>query len=296
MTLDPEAQRLLDKFIDQRRTSAQEHLAGVYGFPVGRAEGCWVFDEAGRGVLDFGIGGQTHLLGHRNEQVRYALHEHGHHYLYTGEDHLAAFPVKYAETLAGHLPAHFRVAVVPSVADARSIADAMPGTVLDQTRTGLGRTGRMWSQDPTAADVVLIGPSGGGGLPFAAVAAHKRLWDGITLPPMTNHPLLCVAGLVVLKQITDDLLDHVERMGAVLAEGLAELTQQFSFLRPPNGVGLLQFLKTSDTEQASEFREQCLARGLILHPDLALTPPLTVTEQEVRQAIDILADVCLDWR
>ncbi|QDH91781.1 aminotransferase [Mycobacterium phage Phrappuccino] len=290
----------LDHMIEERRASARAHLPGHWDFPVGRAERCHVFDETGRPYLDFGPGGAINILGHHNEQVTHALWNHLHQYSYTGQ-HAGRYQVAYAEALAATFPQPDRqVLVLSSVSEARRIAREMPGRIHDESGTGFGRTGRMWGSDPDDDAVVLLGPAGGGGLPFAALVASAEQFDGISPPPMAAHPLACTAGTAVLSQLTPELLQHVAAMGTVLADGLAEVAEQFpavirSVAGPPDGVGLLQKITTVDLEDTQRLFEACRDRGLLLHHTLYLTPPLVITEQEVKQAVDILADVCLDW-
>lgn len=293
--LDEPHRKLIDEYIGQRRAKADAHLVGTFGMAVGRAQGSWVYDVADRPFLDFGPGGAVNLLGHRNDTIGYLIQEHTYHYLYPGEGFLQRFPAEYAEALARHLPEGFKVLVLTSLAEARAVAAGLGGPIVDETATGFGRTGRMWGNEHGPGDVVLLGPSGGGGLPFAAVAAHSDRWHTVAVPPMANHPLVCGAALAVLRGITDELLEQVRTTAAALTKGLNELAAQFSFLGPPRGIGLLQFLQLKDKERAQAFRDSCRDSGLLIHPDLALTPPLTVTEREVNHAVDILADVCLDW-
>lgn len=303
--MDDAARRILAQLIDDRRTQARTYLHGGHDFPVGRGEGCWIFDESGTPHLDFGPGGAIHLLGHRNPRVHETLADHLYHYTYTGEDHLARYPIEYAQALSERFPPDRegnprKVLVLSSLSDARRLAEALTRSGwADEARTGFGRTGAMWDYDSQGLrpDVVVLGPSGGGGLPFAAVVAPSVLFDTLDeLPPMANHPLACAAAKAVLDQITDELLAHVSAMGQRFNTGLAELHAQFpGILKPTSGVGLLQKIEILELGDTQKFRDACRVRGLLLHPDLQATPPLIVSEQEVNQALDVIADVCLDW-
>ncbi len=300
-----EARALLDKVVEDRRARSVTYLPGPRTFPVGRAEGCLVYDDYGSAYLDFGPGGEVNILGHRNPQVVHAITDHLVHYTYTGEDHLSRFAIEYAEALSKTLPPDqdgnpYQVLVLPSVTQADALIRSLPGTVWDDTVAGFGRTGTMWGFERTAGvpDTLIVGSEGGGGLPFAALVSTRRVMETIPcLPFMSAHPVVCAAASAVLAQITPELLAHVGAMGEVLSGGLAELSKQFPDIIVPAAPapGLLQKVPLHYSISVETFVRSCRDKGLLMHSDLHLTPPLVVTEQEVRQAIDVLGDVCLDW-
>jgi 4-aminobutyrate aminotransferase-like enzyme len=260
-----------------------------------------VFSEHGFPFLDFGPGAAANVLGHSHPTVVMRIQEHLSHYTFTGTDHLARFSIEYASALAQAVGEDYQALVVPSIRDARWIAHLMPGITDDETKTGFGRTGKLWGfqHDGTKPDIVILGPGGGGGLPFAAVVARTAMFTPDVrreIPMMAAHPVVCVAAAAVLEHLQPELLSHVVEMGRVLTEGLGQLHAQFpEHIAPPHqsGVGLLQCLPITDKVDAQKFRAALMHGGLLTHPDLTLTPPLTITEQEVRQAIDVIADACL---
>lgn len=301
----------------QRVAFARTHLPGDHTFPVGSAAGAFVLLDAGRPHLDFATGGEVNILGHCPPGLTAEIWRHCHWLTYGGEDMADASSVHYAEKLAARFDEPRQVLVVPSVADAWSVVRTITGgefllldrlwlttepnacVVADETRTGFGRTGRLWGYQhgSTTPHVVVLGPAGGGGLPYAAVVAPPELFEGFSnLPPMSCHPLVSAVATWVLDHLTDDLLAHVRTMSEVLHGGIGELAGQFpAVIRGSSGVGLRQKLSINETSRTQEFRAACRSEGLLLHPDLVMTPPLTVTEQEVVHAVDILAAVCLDW-
>jgi 4-aminobutyrate aminotransferase-like enzyme len=301
--VEPSALELLARIVGQRRDDAVIYLPGERWFVTGRAEGCLVYDELGAAFLDFGSGGAVNLLGHCHPELRRTL-EHFRFYTYTGDDHIARFSVEYAKALSEKFPPDAdgqprQVLVTASLEQADAIARSIPGSLGSEVTTGFGRTGAMWGFEHyglPCPDVVVLGTSGGGGLPFAAVVATASSFATASLPPMVSHPVTSAMALMVLQGITDELLTHVRTVSGVLSDGLAELTQQFpAILSGANGVGLTQQLFTTEQVDKNKFRDACRAAGLFMHPDLTLTPPLVVTEQEVRQAIDVIADIALDW-
>lgn len=171
--------------------------------------------------------------------------------------------------------------------------------VADETVTGFGRTGTFLASEQLrfAADVVMLGPSGGGGAPFAALVAPRSVFDRAPgIEPGFVSPLSCAAALGVLAGLTAELLQHVRTMGELLERLIGEVAEQFPrHIVGCTGAGLLRRLTLADPTSAGKLWEGCRDQGLILGPDLTLTPPLTVSEDEVAAAVDVLADVLLEW-
>ena len=102
----------------------------------------------------------------------------------------------------------------------------------------------------------------------------------------------------------ETLRENAERVGQFALAKLRDLQGRHSLVGDVRGLGLLlgvelvrdrQSLERA-TEEAEEVMYQALARGLsfklTMGNILTLTPSLTVTEEEVTEAVDIL-DECL---
>jgi len=124
--------------------------------------------------------------------------------------------------------------------------------VVDEIQTGLGRTGRWfalehWGLEP---DVVLIGKAlSGGYMPVAAMATTRAIFDRAvgTLERSYVHQstygrnrLSMAAGLAALRIIErDGLVEHSERIGTMLLEGLRELQGRHEMIAEVRGSGLM---------------------------------------------------------
>jgi acetylornithine/succinyldiaminopimelate/putrescine aminotransferase len=97
-----------------------------------------------------------------------------------------------------------------------------------------------------------------------------------------GNPVVCAVACAVVETVDDELLANVRERSAQLAEVL-----------PVRGAGLLLALET--TRPAADVLADCLDGGLLATSagptTLRLTPPLTVTHEEVAQAISILQEV-----
>lgn len=171
--------------------------------------------------------------------------------------------------------------------------------IADETVTGFGRTGSFLAMDHypgVIPDIVLLGPAGGGGLPFAAVVASPECFarlDEIELGSFS--PIVAAAAYGVLVSMTPTLMGHVVTHAQILTDALGEIRDQFPLLvSGSTGVGLLQQMHLFDQKHVMPFRMKCRSKGLLLAPDLVLTPPLTVSEDEIAAAADVMADALLE--
>jgi acetylornithine/succinyldiaminopimelate/putrescine aminotransferase len=97
--------------------------------------------------------------------------------------------------------------------------------------------------------------------------------------------------------MTPILLDHVAAQGTLLTEKIAELRDQFSVVvSGSTGVGLLQKIQLTDQRFITPFHLKCRNKGLIMAPDLVLTPALTVSADEILAAADVMADALLEMQ
>jgi ornithine--oxo-acid transaminase len=124
--------------------------------------------------------------------------------------------------------------------------------VVDEIQTGLGRTGAWFAlqHDGLEPDFVLVGKAlSGGYMPVAAMVTSREIHDKAvgTLERCYVHQstfgrnrLSMAAGLAALRIIErDGLVEHAERTGTVLLDGLAELQQRHELIKEVRGRGLM---------------------------------------------------------
>ncbi|HTU86947.1 MAG TPA: aspartate aminotransferase family protein [Solirubrobacteraceae bacterium] len=203
--------------------------------------------------------------------------------------------------------------------------------VLDEIQTGLGRTGRWfalehWGLKP---DFVLVGKAlSGGYVPVAAMVTTRKIHDKAvgTLERSYVHQstfgrnrLSMAAGLAVLRIIErDGLIEHAERVGNLLLDGLRELQQRYEIIEEVRGSGLMvgfELCPPSSRRGRFSWRlMQMASEGLFpqlivipLHRDhnvitmaagkndvIKLLPPLTLSEVEARSFLVALDAVLAD--
>jgi predicted acetylornithine/succinylornithine family transaminase len=161
----------------------------------------------------------------------------------------------------------------------------------DEVQTGVGRTGSFFAFDQLGVRPHLVTLAKGlaNGLPIGALLvgdhAAPGLEPGDHASTFGGNPVVCAAACAVVETVDEELLAAVRSRGQQLEKGLAELGAV-------HGAGLLLGLELAS---ASEAVAACFDAGLLVTSagpaTLRLTPPLTVTSDEVAQAISILREV-----
>jgi len=170
--------------------------------------------------------------------------------------------------------------------------------IMDEVQTGLGRTGRWFGFQHAgiAPDIVTMAKALGNGAPIGAcwaradVAAAFAPGDHATT--FGGQPLAARAALTVLDVMArEDVPQRARRAGTRLTEAL----QKTPGIVDVRGLGLLLAAELEPGLDASDVARRSLEAGLVLNAvtpsALRLAPPLLVTDEEIDDAIAILATV-----
>jgi 4-aminobutyrate aminotransferase len=185
--------------------------------------------------------------------------------------------------------------------------------IFDEIPQALGRTGRMFVCEhfDVVPDILVLGKGlGGGVLPLAAIVARPHL-DVLPHGALGHYtheknPVLAAAALATIRVIEEEgLVDRARTLGAHALGRLRELAPRHRLVGDVRGLGLLlgvELVRDPTTreravDEAERVMYAALARGLSFKVTagniLTLTPPLTVTREDLDRALDIL-DRCLD--
>lgn len=186
----------------------------------------------------------------------------------------------------------------------RSIADRH-GLLLifDEVQTGMGRTGRLWCHQwsDITPDIMTIAKAIASGLPMGACLATKEVAKAFSPgshgSTFGGTPLVSAAALATLEVLLDQgVLASVPAKGAYLLERLQTLQQRHKLVKEVRGRGLMAAVELNSP--AEDVLGVCLSRGLLLSCQmgtiLRFLPPLTVTQEEIDQAVAILDGVLMD--
>jgi 4-aminobutyrate aminotransferase len=180
--------------------------------------------------------------------------------------------------------------------------------ILDEIPIGLGRTGRFFAFEHYAVvpDMVVLGKGLGGGImPLAALIAREGL--NVAAEKALGHytheknPVACAAGLATLEVLEEaNLVERAANLGRAALAQLEGLRTRHPLIGEVRGLGLLlgiELLRSPSTlEPATDEAEQvmyaALRRGLNFKVTqgnlLTLTPALTLSQDELEQAVGIL--------
>jgi acetylornithine/N-succinyldiaminopimelate aminotransferase len=160
---------------------------------------------------------------------------------------------------------------------------------LDEVQTGVGRTGSFFAYEQLGIrpQLVTLAKALANGLPIGVLLVADEAAGGFVpgdhATTFGGNPVVCAAACAVVELVDDELLANVRDRSAQLAEAL-----------PVRGTGLLLGLETA--RPASAVVADCFDAGLLVTSAgdrvLRLTPPLTVTLDEVALAVSILQEVC----
>ncbi len=178
--------------------------------------------------------------------------------------------------------------------------DTGPLLIFDEVQTGIGRTGRLfayehWGVEP---DIMALAKALGGGLPIGAMLAKEEVAASFT--PGTHaatfggNPLVTAAAFATLKTVLEeDLSARSAEMGGHLLHELQTLQAAHRAVKVVRGKGLLIGVELD--REVRPVLTRCLDQGLLLSSAgekvIRFAPPLTVSAQEVNQAVGVFDTV-----
>jgi acetylornithine/N-succinyldiaminopimelate aminotransferase len=174
--------------------------------------------------------------------------------------------------------------------------------IIDEIQPGFGRTGKLFGFQnyDVVPDIVILGKGMGGGMPvgaFVASSAHMDLLcDNPKLGHITTfggHPVIAAACLATLQEITEtsiipDTLSKEKLFRELLVHPL---------IIEIRGKGLMLAAMTSNPEITNQVILKCQDKGLILFwllfegCAIRITPPLTISNEEIREGCAIIIEV-----
>lgn len=184
--------------------------------------------------------------------------------------------------------------------------------ILDEIYTGFGRTGEWFACEHggVVPDLICLGKALTGGFPLSACVGRADLMDAawpessgeaIHTSTFLGHPVGCAMALAQIKEIhRRKLVERSAQLGQFLLEELGSL-RSGRITAHPRGCGLLAGveLRAGDspaTKEAIQLMKRLLHRGFVVLPEgddsniIAFTPPLTITEPQLRGAVRAFAE------
>ncbi len=181
--------------------------------------------------------------------------------------------------------------------------------ILDEIPIGLGRTGYLFACEHYGVepDMLVLGKGLGGGVfPLAALLAREELNAAAADRALGHYThekssVGCAAGLATLDVIEEEqLVQRAAALGAETLERLEAMRADHPLIAEVRGLGLLMGVVlerpggAKATDEAEAVLYACLSRGLsfkvAMGNILTLTPPLTLSQDEMDEALAILQE------
>ncbi|WP_010231194.1 aspartate aminotransferase family protein [Gillisia marina] len=174
--------------------------------------------------------------------------------------------------------------------------------IIDEIQPGFGRTGKLFGFEHynMVPDILVMGKGMGGGMPIGAFTASEEVMDTLMDNPKLGHittfggnPVIAAAALATLQEITEsDLMAETLQKEKLFRKLLVH-----PLIKEVRGIGLMLAAITTSEEMATTIILKAQEKGLILFwllfekTAIRITPPLTITTQEIKEGCGIIIDI-----
>ncbi len=182
--------------------------------------------------------------------------------------------------------------------------------IADEVQTGIGRTGKRIACDyeNVKPDLLVLGKAlSGGTMPVSAVLTSDEVM--LTIRPgehgstFGGNPLACAVTMAALRVVDEEkLADNAMKVGAVFRDRMTALSHKTDMVKLVRGRGLLNAIVIAEKHGLGDETawEVCLRlkdNGLLTKPThgdkIRFAPPLTITEEQMHEACDIIEKTLL---
>jgi 4-aminobutyrate aminotransferase/(S)-3-amino-2-methylpropionate transaminase len=181
--------------------------------------------------------------------------------------------------------------------------------IADEIQCGFGRSGKLFAieHSEVVPDMITMAKSLGAGMPIGALTGKAEIMDtphlGAIGGTYSGSPVACVAAIEALKIInTPAFLQKANQVGASIMQRLTQWKQRYPIIGDVRGIGamcLLEFVKDPVTKEpipdtTLSIIKEAVANGIILiraglySNCIRLLPPLTITEEQLQEGLDVL--------
>ncbi len=174
--------------------------------------------------------------------------------------------------------------------------------ILDEIQPGFGRTGKLFSFEHfgIVPDILVMGKGMGGGIPVGAFMSSKTIMKSLSFEPKLGHittfggnPLVAAASYATLKEVLDaHLMDEIAEKEKLFRQLLVHPK-----IKQVNGMGLMLAVNLASPEYTLHVAKRCMEKGLIVfwqlyrNEFLRISPPLTLSLDEIREGCQIILEV-----
>jgi len=185
--------------------------------------------------------------------------------------------------------------------------------VAEEVQTGFGRTGRWfavehWNVEP---DILILAKAIASGMPLSALVARREIMESWEAPAhlftTQANPVCCAAAIATIEVIREERLwERAARLGNHAMKRFREMMDEHPLIGDVRGKGLMigvDLVRDRETrepavKEALKVDWRCWELGLVLihfgRSVLRVAPPLTISEEELDQGIDIIEEAIRD--
>lgn len=181
--------------------------------------------------------------------------------------------------------------------------------IADEVQSGFGRTGKLFAFEHFGVepDILVMAKGIADGFPLSATTARAEIADsfqpGEHLSTFGGNPISCAAALANIDvMLEEDLPGQAASKGEQVLAQFREMAQEHELIGDVRGLGLMigvelvsdREKRTAASQQAGAIRAFCRENGLLIGVGgqeanvLRIQPPLTISEGELEQTLDLI--------
>jgi 2,2-dialkylglycine decarboxylase (pyruvate) len=185
--------------------------------------------------------------------------------------------------------------------------------IMDESQTGLGKTGRMWGHqhEDIVPDIMTVSKHLGAGFPISAVCttaeiAERAVANGyFATRSHACDPMACAAGVASIEIVQEEgLVERAAAIGQRMEARLTAMTREIDLIGDVRGRGVLygvELVLDRETREPGnaagvEVVRACQEKGLLVQARgshgrtnvIRLVPPMTCSDSEVDEGMAIL--------
>jgi 4-aminobutyrate aminotransferase/(S)-3-amino-2-methylpropionate transaminase len=190
-------------------------------------------------------------------------------------------------------------------------------TIADEIQSGYGRTGRFLASEHFGLDpdLIVVAKAMAAGYPLSGVVGRAEIMDAPGPSAIggtyVGNPVACAAAAAVLDVIEEEgLIERAESIGKAIRARWEDLAADVPEIGEVRGLGSMigvEFVRDRETREPhpdllGRLMRETQRRGLITvgcglyHNVLRHLPPLVITDDQLGEALDVLADAVLAAR
>ncbi|TWJ26436.1 aspartate aminotransferase family protein [Geobacter argillaceus] len=179
--------------------------------------------------------------------------------------------------------------------------------IFDEVQSGMGRTGDWFAAQRygMVPDIMTVAKGIASGFPLSAVVAKRQIMEqwpsGAHGTTFGGNPIACAAAIATIETIRDEgLLPRCQQLGERAMERLRAMQEHRPLIGDVRGMGLMIGVELVDNvgtpagAACERLLDWCREKGLLIincgtdRNVLRLVPPLTISDDELDQALTII--------